>query len=50
MEDLKREFPDEAIWAFVDRFPDSVRKWTLLSDYFRFIVMANGCMYLDADF
>lgn len=50
MEDLKREYPDEPIWAFVDKFPDSVRKWTLLSDYFRYVLMANGCMYLDADF
>lgn len=50
MEELRQTYPDEPIWTFVDRFPNSVRKWTLISDYFRYVLMSNGCMYLDADF
>lgn len=50
LEDLKQEYPDEPIWEFADTLPDNVRKWVLLCDYFRFIVVRQGEIYLDTDF
>lgn len=50
IEELRKTFPDEPIWEFADTLPDNVRKWVLLADYFRFIVVKQGDMYLDTDF
>lgn len=50
LEDLKQEYPDEPIWEFADTLPDTVRKWVLLCDYFRYIILNQNEMYLDTDF
>lgn len=50
IDDLKSQFKDDPIWIFADTLPDNVRKWVLLCDYFRFLVINPGDMYLDTDF
>lgn len=50
LNELREQYPDEPIWEFSNTLPDNVRKWVLLCDYFRFIVINPGDMYLDTDF
>lgn len=50
LNELREQYTDEPIWEFSDTLPGNVRKWVLLCDYFRFIVVNPGDMYLDTDF
>lgn len=48
-EELRSLYPHDAIWTLYDELPDCVRKYTLLSDYFRIITLNPGELYLDVD-
>ena len=50
LDELKATYPDEPIWKAVEPMPDCVRKWTLMCDFFRLIVIEPGDLYLDTDF
>lgn len=50
LEELAEKYPNEPIWAFVNELEDSVKKYVLIADYFRIIIMDNGQAYLDTDF
>lgn len=51
---LRETYPDEGVWKLYDKLSRSwngnpARRYVLLSDYFRYIILEPGDMYLDTD-